>query len=337
MRAFEVRDSFGIDSLTEVNREVPSPGRGQVLLKMRAVSLNYRDLGVIEGFYPNTTLPVRPVSDGVGEVVAVGEAVSRVKLGDRVSPIFSQKWVEGPPTVIKVTSTLGNPYDGLLAEYAVISEEGLVHVPDHLTDEEAAALPVAGLTAWHALVTEGRVHAGETVVVQGTGGVSLFALQFAKLHGARVIVTSSSDEKLEKALKLGADIGINYKDNPDWAKIVLEHTGGSGADHVLDLGGAATLNQSLAAVRFGGRISLIGILSGASADGFNLVPAIVRKATIQAINVGSREMFETMNRAISQNKLRPVIDRVFPLGQAADALRYLEQGKHFGKICIAIA
>lgn len=335
MKTFEIQGGFGLDHVIAAERPVPVPGPKDVLIKMRAVSLNYRDLGVIEGFYnPNLKLPLIPVSDGVGEVVALGEQASRFKIGDRVSAIFTQSWISGEPTQEGWGSTLGNPLDGLLAEYAVIREEGLVRVPEHLTDEEAAALPCAGVTAWHAIVEEGRVKAGDTVVVQGTGGVSLFALQFAKLHGATVIVTSSSNEKLERAKSLGADFGVNYRSNPDWDKAVLEYTDGRGADLIVDLGGAATLNRSLSALKVGGQISIVGILSGASVEGFDIVPAILKKARLQAINVGSRDMFEAMNRAIGQNALRPVVDRVFPFERAVDALHYLAKGTHFGKICI---
>lgn len=335
MKTYEIQGGFGLDHVFAAERPVPAPGPKEVLIKMRAVSLNYRDLGVIDGFYnPNLQLPLIPVSDGVGEVVALGEQASRFKIGDRVSAIFTQSWISGEPTQEGWVTTLGNPLDGLLAEYAVIREEGLVQVPEHLTDEEAAALPCAGVTAWHAIVEEGRVKAGDTVVVQGTGGVSLFALQFAKLHGASVIVTSSSNEKLERAKSLGADFGVNYKSNPDWDKAVLEHTDGRGADLIVDLGGAATLNRSLSALKVGGQISIVGILSGASVEGFDIVPAILKKARLQAINVGSRDMFEAMNRAIGQNALRPVVDRVFPFEHAVGALHYLAKGTHFGKICI---
>jgi NADPH:quinone reductase-like Zn-dependent oxidoreductase len=335
MKVFEIQDGFGLDHVRKADRKVPVPGAGEVLIKMRAVSLNYRDLGVINGFYnPNLKLPLIPVSDGVGEVVALGQQASRFKLGERVSGIFSQSWLSGEPTQEGLVSTLGNPLDGLLAEYVVLNEQGLVRVPAHLTDEEAASLACAGVTAWHAIVEEGKVKSGDTVLIQGTGGVSLFALQFAKLHGATVIVTSSSDDKLERANSLGADFGINYRSTLDWDKSVLELTHGRGADLVVDVGGAATLNQSLRAIRLGGQISLVGILSGASVEDFNIIAAIQKKARLQAINVGSRAMFEAMNRAIDQNKLRPVIDRIFSFEQSVDALHHLAKGTHFGKICI---
>ncbi|MDD9271564.1 NAD(P)-dependent alcohol dehydrogenase [Paenibacillus sp. GCM10023248] len=335
MKVYQIQGGFGLDHLVAAERPVPVPGPGEVLVKLRAVSLNSRDLGVIGGFYnPHLQEPLIPVSDGVGEVVALGEQVSRLKLGDRVSGIFTQSWISGEPTKANWMSTLGSPLDGLLAEYAVLPEDGLVHVPAYLSDEEAAALPCAAVTAWHAIVEEGKVKAGDTVVVQGTGGVSLFALQFAKLHGATVIVTSSSDEKLERVKMLGADAGINYRQSPDWDKAVINLTNGLGADHIVDLGGAVTLNRSISALRVGGQISIVGVLSGARVEGLDLVPAILRKARFQAINVGSRAMFEAMNRAIEHYVLRPVVDRIFPFEQAVEALQYLESGEHFGKICI---
>ncbi|MCA0756911.1 NAD(P)-dependent alcohol dehydrogenase [Paenibacillus sp. N4] len=335
MKAFVLHGGFGLDYLKETDMPIPSPGPGQVLIRIKAVSLNARDMGVIDGFYePNRTAPLIPVSDGVGEVIALGDRASRFQIGDRVSGIFAQSWTTGEPTQQNWISTLGSPLDGMLAEYVVLPEEGLVRVPEHLTDEEAATLACAGVTAWHALSEEGRLKAGDTVVVQGTGGVSLFALQFAKLLGAKVIVTSSSDEKLERAKALGADYGINYATNPEWDQAVLAYTEGQGADHIVDLGGAATLNRSLSALKVGGQISIIGILTGAGVENFNLIPAIIRKAKLQAINVGSREMFERMNAALEQHALHPVIDKSFPFAQSLDAFRYLAKGSSFGKVTI---
>ncbi|AEI41554.1 Alcohol dehydrogenase zinc-binding domain protein [Paenibacillus mucilaginosus KNP414] len=337
MRAFEIQGGFGLERITLAERPKPAPGPGEVLLRIRAASLNARDLGVAGGFYVGAeTLPLIPVSDGVGIVEELGEGVTRVKPGDRVCPIFVQDWLAGTPTEAMLGSTLGGPRDGVLAEYGVFPQESLVHVPEHLTDEEAASLPIAALTAWQAVVTEGRVRAGDTVVVQGTGGVALSALQFAKLHGARVIVTSSSDVKLERAAALGADLGINYVKSPQWDQEVLRLTDGRGADHIVDLGGAATLNASLAAVRPGGRVSIVGVLSGVTAAGLDLIPAIRKKVTLQGINVGSRGMFEDMNRALALSGVRPVIDRVFPFTEAVQALRYMQEGVHFGKICIRL-
>jgi NADPH:quinone reductase-like Zn-dependent oxidoreductase len=337
MKAFAIVNEFGLSNVALVDHPIPAPGAGEVLIKVSAVSLNSRDSGVINGFYASSLeQPLIPISDGVGVVAAVGEQTTRFKNGDRVSGIFAQDWISGDPSPTWHSKTLGSPLGGMLAQYIVLHEDGLVHVPAHLTDEEAAALPCAGVTAWHAIVTEGKVKAGDTVVVQGTGGVSLFALQFAKLQGASVIVTSSSDEKLERAKKLGADFGINYRQNPDWDKAVMEWTNGRGADHIIELGGADTLNRSVGAVRIGGQVSLIGILSGHTVDGFNIMNAFRRKVRLQGINVGSRDMFEAMNRAIDQNKLRPVIDRVFPFEESIEALRYLSGHNYFGKICIKL-
>jgi NADPH:quinone reductase-like Zn-dependent oxidoreductase len=334
MKVFEVRDSFGLDSLTIAERQEPRPGFGQVLLRMRAWSLNYRDLLVVKGQYnPKLRLPLVPLSDGVGAVVAVGEGVTRVKVGDRVAGLFMQQWLAGELTEAKAKSSLGGGGEGLLAEQVVLDQDGVIPVPAHLTDEEAATLPCAAVTAWHALVTEGGVKAGDAVLTQGTGGVSLFALQLARLAGARVLITSSSDAKLERALRLGAADGINYKTTPDWEERVRERTGGAGVDHVVELGGAGTLGKSLRAVRTGGRISLIGVLTGGGGQ-VNPLPILMKNVRVQGIYVGSREMFEAMNRAIALHQLRPVVDRVFPFAEAREALRYLESGAHFGKVCI---
>jgi NADPH:quinone reductase-like Zn-dependent oxidoreductase len=336
MKAFEIKGGFGLDALTLVERPDPRPGPGQVLLKMRAWSLNYRDLLIVKGLYnPKLRLPLIPLSDGVGELIAVGDGVGRVKVGDRVAGLFMQSWLDGPATEAKTKPSLGGGgADGLLAEYAVLNQDGVVHVPEHLSDEEAATLPCAALTAWHALVSEGGVKAGDTVLIQGTGGVSLFALQFARLSGARVIATSSSDDKLARVLKMGASDGINYKTTPDWEERVREVTGGVGVDHVVEVGGAGTLGKSLRAVRVGGRIYLIGVLTGGGQ--VNPMPILMRNVRVQGIYVGSRAMFEEMNRAIALHQLRPVVDRVFPFAEAREALRFLESGAHFGKIALRI-
>jgi NADPH:quinone reductase-like Zn-dependent oxidoreductase len=344
MKTIELQNTFGIDSLTLVERPQPRPQASQVLLQMRAFSLNYRDLMVVKGLYnPKIRLPLIPLSDGVGQVVEVGPGVSRVKMGDRVAGLFMQKWLAGALTEAAAKSSLGGgnrtavgtPSDGLLAEYTVLHEDGVVCVPDHLTDEEAATLPCAAVTAWHALVTEGTLKAGDAVLTQGTGGVSLFALQFARLLGARVLATSSSDEKLQRVLKLGASDGINYKTTPDWDRRVRELTGDLGVDHVVEVGGAGTLGKSLRAVRVGGRISLIGVLTGGSGE-VNPLPILMKNVRVQGIYVGSREMFEAMNRAIALHKMRPVVDRVFAFQEVREALRYLESGSHIGKIVLRI-
>jgi len=336
MKVYELQGGFGIDALVLAERPMPQPAAGQVLLKMRAWSLNYRDLMMVKGRYrPNLRLPMTPLSDGVGEVVDIGEGVSRVNRGERVAGIFMPKWLDGEPTEEKAKNALGGGETGMAAEYVVLDADGVVPVPDHLTDEEAATLPCAAVTAWHALVTSGRVQAGDTVLTLGTGGVSLFALQFAKLSGARVIATSGSDEKLARALDLGASSGINYKMTPEWGSFVRELTDGAGVDHVIEVGGAGTLGQSLRAVRMGGRISLIGVLSGGGQ--IDPTPILMKNVCVEGIFVGSRAMFEAMNEAIAQHRMRPVADRVFPFGALREALRHMERRAHFGKIALTVS
>jgi NADPH:quinone reductase-like Zn-dependent oxidoreductase len=334
MKAYEIRDAFGVDSLAVSERPEPQPGPGQVVVKNRAVSLNFRDLLVVKGDYSRKLpLPMTPCSDCAGEVAAVGEGVTRVKPGDRVAGIFMQTWLDGEVTEAKAKSALGGAIGGVLAESVLLHESGLVPIPSHLSFEEAATLPCAAVTAWHALIAEQAVKPGDTVVTLGSGGVSLFALQFAKITGARVISTSGSDEKLAKLRGLGADEGINYKTMPDWDKRVRELTG-AGADHIVEVGGASTLPKSLKAVRMGGRISLIGNVAGGGE--VNPVPLLMKNVRMQGIFVGSREMFENMNRAISAHALRPVVDKVYAFDQAREAMHYMESGAHFGKICIRI-
>jgi NADPH:quinone reductase-like Zn-dependent oxidoreductase len=335
MRAVEIRGAFGLDNLALAERPDPRPGFGQVLLRMRAASLNYRDLLTVQGKYnPKQKLPLIPCSDGVGEVMEVGEGVTRVRTGDQVCPIFAQAWLAGEPTREKARSTLGGPLDGTLAEQMILSEEGLVKIPEDLTDEEAAALPCAALTAWNAL-THAGIKAGDTILVQGTGGVSLFALQFAKILGARVIATSSRDEKLARVRELGADETINYRETPDWGARAKELTGGSGVDLVIEVGGAATLEQSLRGIRFGGTVSLIGNLTGSDAQ-VRLPLIFMQHVRVLGIFVGHRESFEAMNRAIALHRLRPVIDRVFPLDESRAAFEHMAAGDHFGKICVRL-
>ena len=336
MRAVEIRGGFGLENLALVERPDPLPGPGQVLVRLRAAALNYRDLLTAEGKYnPKQKLPLIPCSDGAGEVAAVGDGVTRVRPGDRVCTVFAQKWISGRPTRERLRSTLGGPLDGTLAELAVFDQEGVVKTPDHLTDEEAATLPCAAVTAWSALVTEGGIKAGDSVLVQGTGGVSLFALQLAKLLGARVIATSSHDEKLARAREMGADETINYREVPAWGVRAKELTGGEGVDHVVEVGGAGTLQQSLLAVRFGGTISLIGNLAGTRSE-LLLTHVFMQKICVQGILVGDRESFEAMNRAIALHRLRPVIDRVFPLEEAPAAFAQMAAGNHFGKLVVRI-
>lgn len=335
MKVVEVAEAFGLDNLRLSERPSPEPGPHDVLLEMRAASLNFRDLLMVRGHYnPKQPLPLIPCSDGIGEVAAVGSEVSRVAVGDRVATLFSQGWFSGEPSHEKLRSTLGGPLDGVLAERMVLPEDGVTKVPEHLSDTEAACLPCAALTAWSALVTQAEITAGDTVVVLGTGGVSLFALQFARLLGARVIVTSSSDEKLERARSLGAAEGINYRETERWSSEVRRLTGGRGADLVVEVGGAGTLGQSLDAVRFGGQVSMIGVLSGPASD-LSVIPILMKNIRIQGILVGHREGFEAMNRAIAEHELRPVVDHVQPFAEAREALAGMAEGRHFGKICLS--
>lgn len=344
MKAWEVRGSFGLDRLELAERPEPEPGPGEVLLRMRAASINFRDFLMVEGRYnPKQPLPLVPCSDGVGDVVAVGPGAERLAPGlaegDRVAPIFAQGWLAGRPRREDVRTTLGGPLDGTLAELMVARAQGVVPVPEHLSDEEAATLPCAAVTAWNALTSggdTGSVKAGDTVLTLGTGGVSIFALQLARVLGARVIVTSSSDDKLARAKELGASEGVNYREVPEWGKRVRELTGGVGVDHVIEVGGGDTLPKSLQAVRAGGTISLIGVLSGRPTE-LDVASILMRQVRIQGVLVGSREHFEAMNRAIAQHGLRPVVDRVFPFPEAPEAFRHLAAGRHLGKVAIRIS
>lgn len=335
MRVFQIEGGWGFDHLRLSTRPDPRPGPGQVLLRMKAASLNYRDLVVPDRGYGQYTgtLPLIPISDGVGEVVEVGADTSRVKVGDRVCPVFMQRWIGGELNLERITGSLGGPIDGVMADFMVLPEDGVSIVPAHLTAEQAATLPCAALTAWSALVTEGRLRAGDRLLVQGTGGVALFALQFAKLAGAHVTVISSSDDKLARAKALGADAGINYVAEPEWAKASRAITGGASFDHILELGGERTLPQSLRCIRPGGTISMIGVLSGGTMSA-SLGLVVTRQVRLQGITVGSRDGFEAMLRAIGQHRLEPVVDRVFGFEQLKDAMAHLKAGSHFGKVCI---
>jgi NADPH:quinone reductase-like Zn-dependent oxidoreductase len=334
MKAYQIQTPNGIDGLKLVDLPEPKPGVGQILIRVRATSLNYRDTAVVSGIYPGQTLPVIPLSDGAGDVVAIGEEVTRVKVGDRVAGIFFQDWIAGRLTRAKIKSALGGAIDGMLAEYVVLNQAGVVHLPDHLSYEEGAALPCAAVTAWQALVTRGQLAAGETVLLLGTGGVSIFALQFAKILGARIIITSSSDEKLERAKAMGAHATINYKTTPEWQEQVWQLTDKEGVDQVIEVGGAGTLDRSLRSARVGGRVSLIGVLGGAG--DVNHVNILQKSIDVQGIYVGSREMFEAMNQAIALHQIKPVIDRVFLMHEASAAYRYLQSGSHFGKVVIQL-
>jgi NADPH:quinone reductase-like Zn-dependent oxidoreductase len=333
MKVWEI-SAFGLDRLALTERPMPQPSGTQVLVKVHAISINYRDLLTVTGRYnPKMALPRIPCSDGAGEVVAIGEKVTRVKIKQRVAGIFMQNWIDGPPEAAKQHGALGGDIDGTLAEFLLVDENGLVEVPAHLSWEEAATLPCAAVTAWNAVVHAGQTKAGDTVVIQGTGGVSIFALQFAKLLGARVLGTSSSDEKLTRAGKLGLDAGLNYKHQEDWAKWVVEQTGARGADLVIEVGGAGTLGQSMKAIRVGGRIAQIGVLAE-STHPMEIRPLLHKQAHLHGIYVGSRADFEEMNRAIALHKLQPVVDHQFSFEEAPKALALMEKASHFGKIVI---
>lgn len=334
MKALILNDDGDLARLKLVERPIPVPQRQQVLIRLRAAALNYRDVEIARGSY-HTRFPAGlvPLSDGVGDVVVVGADVTRAKVGDRVSGTFWQRWVAGPFDMAETGYQLGGPLDGMLGEYALLDEQGLVHVPATLSDAEAAALPCAAVTAWHSLVSEGGLRAGDTVLLQGTGGVSLFALQFAKASGARAIVTSSSDDKLAQAQALGADATINYRRTPDWAAETLKLTDGRGVDHVLEVGGPSSFAQSLRATRLGGQISVIGYLGGTE-GAINPLDIFRRQLRVRGIPVGSRASFETMNRAIAANGIKPVIGRRFFWEEAAEALAALEDGAGFGKVVL---
>ena len=329
---------LGLENLALVECDEPKPAPREVVVKFHAASLNYRDLLFAEGLYnPRPNLPAVPLSDGAGEVTAVGEGVTKWQAGDRVCPAFFQGWIEGPRTAEKTRSALGaGEMDGVLREFGAFHEEGLVRIPAALSDEEAATLPCAAVTAWHALVDIGKIKAGDTVLTLGTGGVSIFAVQFAKLHGARVIATSSSDEKLARARALGADETINYKTTPDWEKKVLELTGGEGVDLTLEVGGIGTLPRTMRATRYGGRVSLIGVLSGIAGD-VPIGPILHKMLQINGIYVGSHAMFADLNRVLAQHRIEPVLDRVFDFAEMPAAFQYFQKGLHFGKVCVTFA
>ena len=335
MKAYRLHEFGGPEGLKCEALPSPTPGPGEVLVRVRAVALNYRDLLISKGVYnPKLRLPLIPVCDGAGEVAATGAGVTSLRPGERVIATFAPAWLDGPPTEAKVRSALGAEADGVLAEEAVLPETALVRIPTHLSFEEAATLPCAAVTAWNALVETGGIKPGDSVLIQGTGGVSLFALQFARLAGARVIATSSSEAKLARARELGASDGINYKLTPDWDKRVRELTQGQGVDLIVEVGGAGTLPKSTRAARLGGTIALIGVLSGGGE--FNPISILMKNLRLQGIFVGSRRMLESMIHAIDSNQLRPIIDRVFPFDQAVEALKYLESGAHFGKVVVAV-
>lgn len=338
MRTYVIPAPGSIDNLKLVERPDPSPGRGQILVRVKATSLNYRDLITVEGKYARSAPKpdLVPLSDGAGEVVSAGAGVTRFKAGDRVAGTFMQRWSGGEADDQALGSAMGGAIDGMLTDLAVLEEGGAVHLPEHLSFEEGATLPCAAVTAWHALVNAGSIKGGDTVVVQGSGGVSIFALQFARAMGARVIATSGSAAKAEKLKAMGAVAVIDYKATPEWGAAVQKLTGGRGADIIVEVGGPGTLAQSFQAARINGRIAIIGLLSGVGGQ-IDPMPMLRRNLHIQGIYVGHRQMFEAMNRAISENKIKPVIDRVFPFADAKAAYAHMKAQAHFGKIVITHA
>jgi NADPH:quinone reductase-like Zn-dependent oxidoreductase len=335
MRAYRIDSPEGVQALKIVNLPEPTPGPGEVLIAVKACSLNYRDSLLIQGGYPrNRTYPVIPLSDGAGEVVAIGPGVTRFKVGDRVAANFMRDWIGGPINEHALLSSLGGGINGMLAERVCLPAHSVVHIPGHLSFEEASTLPCAALTAWNAL-SSANTKAGDTVLVLGTGGVSIFALQLAKAFGARVITTSGSDDKAAKAKTLGADAIINYRKKPEWHEEVRNLTGGVGVDLVLEVGGPGTFERSIKSTRVGGTIALIGLLDMGT-EPPNIIPLLLNAQKVHGIYVGSVAMFEDMNRAITVNQIRPVIDRVFPFEETRQAYEHLMSQKHLGKIVIRV-
>jgi NADPH:quinone reductase-like Zn-dependent oxidoreductase len=336
MQAYRIHAGKNIEGLEIFEASPRSVEPHEVRVRVGAVSLNYRDLMVAHGAYPvSTDRPLIPCSDGAGEVLTVGAAVTRFKPGDRVAGAFFTDWIEGEPTPQKTAASLGAGIDGVLCEEVVLSENALVAIPTHFDFVEAATLPCAAVTAWNALFVCGDLKPGASVLLLGTGGVSIWALQLAKAAGLRAIITSSSDDKLERARALGADEIINYRKTPEWQDAVRQMTGGRGVDLVVEVGGQDTAPRSLAATRMGGTVAIIG---GVSGFGGGLAPGalIFGAARACGIFVGSRAMFENLNRFVEINGIQPVVDRVFPFEQAREAYAHLASGQHFGKIAIRV-
>ena len=334
MRAWQIVSDGGIDALELAEREAGEPGPGEVKVRVRASSLNYRDLAtVLDPVSRGFPFPRIPNSDAAGEITALGAGVSNLKVGDRVASCFFQSWQDGACSQAAMDSALGGAVDGVLCEEAVLQAGGVVPVPEHLSYSEAATLPCAALTAWHALIEAARLKAGDTVLLLGTGGVSIFALQIARMSGARAIITSSSEEKLARARDLGAWQTINYRTTPDWETAVLDLTDGTGVDATVEVGGAGTLEKSIAATRVAGTISLIGVLTGGQ---INPVMIMRKSIRLRGIYVGSRRMFLDMNAAFSAQKLKPVIDQTFGFEDARAAFHAMQAAGHFGKIVVEL-
>jgi NADPH:quinone reductase-like Zn-dependent oxidoreductase len=335
MKAWLLHD-FGLDNLQQGEVQTPTPQAGELLVKVGAVSLNFRDKAIVDGIYEPHSVPkpLIPVSDAAGTVVAVGSHVSRFAVGDRVNSHLYSRWIDGAPACDEPDYCFGSPLPGGLAEYMIIHEDSAVRAPDNMTDEEAATLPIAALTAWYSLVDYGQLEPGQTVLVQGSGGVSIFAAQIATALGAKVIVTSSRDDNLEAVKRLGAVAGINYRTTPDWAAEVLRLTAGKGVDLLLDVAGGDGLNQSIAATKAAGRIAQIGFLTGQTTV-LNLMPMIFRQTTIRGIAVAPRSAFDRMNAFLNEHQIRPVIDHVYSFDQARQAYEHLARGA-FGKVVIKV-
>jgi NADPH:quinone reductase-like Zn-dependent oxidoreductase len=335
MKVMEMRDAWGVEHIRSGTRPERAPGPGEVLIEMAAASVNYRDLVMTRRGYGSHSgaLPLIPLSDGAGRVAAIGPGVHRVAPGDLVCPAFAQRWIGGALKEEHRGGMLGGPLDGVMQEMMVLPQEGVVKAPRGWSAAEAATLPCAALTAWSAIVGNG-VKAGDAVVTQGTGGVSLFAALFAKMQGAFVALTSSSDEKLARAKGFGADLGINYRTHPAWSREARKALGGRGADLVVELGGAETLDQSLRAIRTSGTLAMIGVLSGAAAA-LNLGRVVTQNVRLQGVTLGSRDQFEEMVRAIDLHGVKPPIDdKRYAFDEVADAIRAIGSGQHFGKIVI---
>ncbi|MCK1516351.1 NAD(P)-dependent alcohol dehydrogenase [Bradyrhizobium sp. 190] len=336
MKCYELQGPSGIDGLALVDKPVPEPGEGEVLVQLKAATLNYRDLITVKGGYGSRQkFPLVPVSDGAGVIERVGPGVREFAPDDRVIGSFFESWISGEPSEAKMRAALGGAVDGVLSEYRIFPRHALVRTPEHLSDVEAAALPCAGVTAWSAVVKLGSLKPGQTVLTQGTGGVSLFAMQFAKMCGARVIATSSSDAKIERLKTLGADFTLNYKATPDWGKKAREWSG-HGVDLVVEVGGVGTLNESIRAIRIGGTIAFIGVLAGPPPSDSRLPLMVMQQQRLQGVTVGSVEDLKAMADAIAVHRMKPVIDKTFSFDQVKQAFAHMESGAHFGKVAIEI-